>query len=93
MEPILLLFYRVIDIYFYILIVNIVLSWLVAFNAVNMQNKFVATILYATNKLTDPLLNPIRRVLPNLGGIDISPIVLVLVLLFIQDYIRFNLYL
>ena len=92
MEPILLLFYRVIDIYFYILIVNIVLSWLVAFNAVNMQNKFVATILYATNKLTDPLLNPIRRVLPNLGGIDISPIVLVLGLLFIQDYIRFNLY-
>ena len=92
MEPILLLFYRVIDIYFYILIVNIVLSWLVAFNVVNMQNKFVAIILYATNRLTDPLLNPIRRVLPNLGGIDISPIVLVLVLLFIQDYIRFNLY-
>ena len=92
MEPILLLFYRVIDIYFYILIVNIVLSWLVAFNVVNMQNRFVATILYATNRLTDPLLNPIRRVLPNLGGIDISPIVLILGLLFIQDYIRFNLY-
>ena len=92
MEPILLLFYRVIDIYFYILIVNIVLSWLVTFNVVNMQNRFVATILYATNRLTDPLLNPIRRVLPNLGGIDISPIVLVLGLLFIQDYIRFNLY-
>jgi YggT family protein len=92
MEPILLLFYRVIDIYFYILIINIVLSWLVAFNVVNMQNKFVAIILYATNRLTDPLLNPIRRVLPNLGGIDISPIVLVLGLLFIQDYIRFNLY-
>ena len=92
MEPILLLFYRVIDIYFYILIVNIVLSWLVAFNVVNMQNKFVTIILYATNRLTDPLLNPIRRVLPNLGGIDISPIVLVLGLLFIQDYIRFNLY-
>jgi YggT family protein len=92
MEPILLLCYRVIDIYFYILIVNIVLSWLVAFNVVNMQNRLVATILYATNRLTDPLLNPIRRVLPNLGGIDISPIVLVLGLLFIQDYIRFNLY-
>ena len=57
-----------------------------------MQNRFVATVLYATNRLTDPLLNPIRRVLPNLGGIDISPIVLVLGLLFIQDYIRFNLY-
>ena len=92
MEPILLLLYRVIDIYFYILIINIVLSWLIAFNVVNMQNRLVVTILYATNKLTDPILNPIRRVIPNLGGIDISPIVLVLGLLFIQDYIRFNIY-
>ncbi|MDA9864696.1 YggT family protein [Pelagibacterales bacterium] len=92
MEPILLLLYRVIDIYFYILIINIVLSWLIAFNIVNMQNKIVVTILYATNRLTDPLLNPVRRILPNLGGIDISPIILVLCLLFVQDYIRFNLY-
>jgi YggT family protein len=92
MEPILLLLYRVIDIYFYILIINIILSWLIAFNVVNMQNRLVVTILYATNRLTDPLLNPVRRVLPNLGGIDISPIILVLCLLFIQDYIRFNLY-
>ena len=92
MEPILLLLYRIIDIYFYILIINIVLSWLIAFKIVNMQNKIVVTILYATNRLTDPLLNPVRRILPNLGGIDISPIILVLCLLFIQDYIRFNLY-
>ena len=80
------------DRYFYILIINIVLSWLIAFNIVNMQNKIVVTILYATNRLTDPLLNPVRRILPNLGGIDISPIILVLCLLFVQDYIRFNLY-
>ena len=92
MEPILLLLYRIIDIYFYILIINIVLSWLIAFNIVNMQNKIVVTILYTTNRLTDPLLNPVRRILPNLGGIDISPIILVLCLLFVQDYIRFNLY-
>ena len=92
MEPILLLLYRVIDIYFYILIINIVLSWLIAFNIVNMQNKIVVSVLYATNRLTDPLLNPVRRILPNLGGIDISPIILVLCLLFVQDYIRFNLY-
>ena len=85
MEPILLLCYRVIDIYFYILIVNIVLSWLVAFNVVNMQNRFVATILYATNRLTDPLLNPIRRVLPNLGGIDISPIIVLLAIQFLRS--------
>ena len=92
MEPILLLLYRVIDIYFYILIINIILSWLIAFNVVNTQNRLVVTILYATNRLTDPLLNPVSRILPNLGGIDISPIILVLCLLFIQDYIRFNLY-
>ena len=92
MEPILLLLYRVIDIYFYILIINIILSWLIAFNVVNTQNRLVVTILYATNRLTDPLLNPVRRILPNLSGIDISPIILVLCLLFIQDYIRFNLY-
>ena len=92
MEPILLLLYRVIDIYFYILIINIILSWLIAFNVVNTQNRLVVTILYATNRLTDPLLNPVRRILPNLGGIYISPIILVLCLLFIQDYIRFNLY-
>jgi YggT family protein len=92
MEPILLLLYRVIDIYFYILIINIVLSWLIAFNIVNTQNKIVVTVLYATSRLTDPLLNPVRRIIPNLGGIDISPIILVLCLLFIQDYIRFNLY-
>ena len=92
MEPILLLLYRIIDIYFYILIINIVLSWLIAFNIVNMQNKIVVTMLYATNRLTDPLLNPVRRILPNHGGIDISTIILVLFLLFVQDYIRFNLY-
>jgi len=92
MEPFLLLLYRVIDIYFYILIINIVLSWLIAFNIVNTQNRVVVTVLYATNRLTDPLLNPVRRIIPNLGGIDISPIILVLCLLFIQDYIRFNLY-
>jgi len=92
MEPILLLLYRVIDIYFYILIINILLSWLIAFNIVNTQNKIVVTVLYATSRLTDPLLNPVRRIIPNLGGIDISPIILVLCLLFIQDYIRFNLY-
>ena len=92
MEPILLLLYRVIDIYFYILIINIILSWLIAFNVVNTQNRLVVTILYATNRLTDPLLKPVRRILPNLGVIDISPIILVLCLLFIQDYIRFNLY-
>jgi YggT family protein len=55
-----------------------------------MQNKFVVMILVATNKLTDPLLNPIRKIVPNLGGIDVSPIILVLLLIFIQNNIKYN---
>ena len=90
MTPFLILIYQAIDIYFYILMANIILSWLIAFNIVNMQNKFVVMILVATNKLTDPLLNPIRKIVPNLGGIDVSPIILVLLLIFIQNNIKYN---
>ena len=90
MTPFLILIYQAIDIYFYILMANIILSWLIAFNIVNMQNKFVVMILVATNKLTDPLLNPIRKIVPNLGGIDVSQIILVLLLIFIQNNIKYN---
>ena len=88
MEPLVILIYRIIDIYFYILILNVILSWLIAFNILNIQSKFVGMILYASQRLTNPLLNPIRRFLPNLGGLDISPIVLILLLFFIQDSLR-----
>ncbi|MDG2416514.1 MAG: YggT family protein [Pelagibacterales bacterium] len=88
MEPIAILIYRIIDIYFYIVIANVIISWLVAFKIINTYNQFVAMILYATRRLTDPLLNPIRRFLPNLGGVDISPIVLILLLLYVQDSLR-----
>jgi len=91
MEPFVILLYRIIDIYFYILIINIILSWLIAFNVLNTYNRFVSMILYATQRLTNPLLNPIRRFLPNLGGLDVSPIVLILLLFFIQDSLRFYL--
>ena len=88
MEPFVILLYRIIDVYFYILIINIILSWLIAFNVLNTYNRFVSMILYATQRLTNPLLNPIRRFLPNLGGLDVSPIVLMLLLFFIQDSLR-----
>ena len=88
MEPIAILIYRIIDIYFYIVIANVIISWLVAFNIINTYNQFVAMSLYATRRLTDPLVNPIRRFLPNLGGVDISPIVLILLLLYVQDSLR-----
>jgi len=88
MEPFVILIYRIIDIYFYILILNVILSWLIALNILNTYSKFVGMIIYATQRLTNPLLNPIRRVLPNLGGLDISPIVLILILFFIQDSLK-----
>lgn len=88
MDPFIILIYRIIDIYFYIILANVILSWLIAFNIINTYNQFVSTILYATKRLTDPLLDPLRRIIPNLGGIDISPILLILLLLFVQDSLR-----
>ena len=71
MKSIFILLDSVITIYLWIIIVNAVLSWLVAFNVLNTQNRFVFSILDATYKLTDPVLNKIRRFLPNFGSIDI----------------------
>ena len=88
MDPFFILIYRIIDIYFYVILANVILSWLIAFNIINTYNQFVSTILYATKKLTDPLLDPLRRIIPNLGGIDVSPILLILLLLFVQDSLR-----
>jgi YggT family protein len=88
MDPFFILIYRIIDIYFYIILANVILSWLIAFNIINTHNQFVSTILFATKKLTDPLLDPLRRIIPNLGGIDVSPILLILLLLFVQDSLR-----
>ena len=79
---------RVIYLYVWVLIINAVLSWLIAFNVLNTQNRFVYSVLEFTYKLTDPVLNYIRRFLPNLGSIDISPVVLILLIYFARDLIR-----
>ena len=78
---------RIIDIYVLVLIVNAVLSWLVAFNVLNTQNRFVYSVLEFTYRITDPPLNYIRKFIPNLGSVDISPVILILVLWFIKDLI------
>ena len=88
MEPFAILFNQIVEIYKFVVIVNVIISWLVAFNIINTYNQFVVMILYATRRLTDPLLNPIRRFLPDLGGIDISPVALILFLIFIQNTIN-----
>ena len=84
MKSIFILLDNIITIYLWIIIINAVLSWLVAFNILNTQNRFVFAVLDATYKMTDPALNKIRRFLPNLGAFDISPIILLLLIWFIE---------
>ena len=84
MKSIFILLDSIITIYLWIIIVNAVLSWLVAFNILNTSNRFVYSILEFTYRLTDPILNRIRRFLPNLGAFDISPIILLLFIWFIE---------
>ena len=73
--------------YIYILVAAAVMSWLIAFNVVNTSNRFVYSVAETLYRLTEPALRPIRNVLPNLGGIDISPVILILFLLFIRDVV------
>jgi len=87
MNAFILLIERIIDLYVWVLIINAIFSWLVAFNVLNTQNRFVSIVLEFTYKLTDPPLNYIRKFLPNLGSIDISPVILILALIFIKDLI------
>jgi len=75
---------QILKIYSYVVIANVVISWLVAFNVLNTQNRFVYSILEFTYKLTEPFLNRIRRFIPNLGAFDISPIILLLLIWFIE---------
>ena len=87
MKSIFILLDSVITIYLWIIIINAVLSWLVAFKVLNTQNRFVFSVLDVTYKLTDPALNKIRRFIPNFGSIDISPIILILILMFLRNII------
>ena len=84
MNAILWLITTVIDLYVWIIILQVVLSWLIAFNVINTQNRFVYLVGDFLYRVTEPALRPIRRFLPNLDGIDLSPIVLLLLLYFAQ---------
>ncbi|MBV8090585.1 MAG: YggT family protein [Alphaproteobacteria bacterium] len=79
-----------IQIYIWLLIAQAVLSWLLAFGVVNRYNRVVATLGDFLWRITDPLLRPIRRVLPDLGGIDISPVILILLLVFVQRLLDYD---
>ena len=77
----------ILQIYVWLLIAAAILSWLVAFNVVNTRNQFVSSIGEFLYRITEPALRPIRAILPNLGGIDISPVILILIIFFIQNVI------
>lgn len=83
--PLLRLAVVVIDLYMWVVIVGVILSWLVQFRVVNLSNRFVYMVGEFIHRLTEPALGPIRRLLPNLGGLDLSPLVLILLLYFLKD--------
>ena len=87
MKSILILIDSVVTIYIWVLIINALLSWLIAFNVLNTSNRLVYSLLDISYKMTDPLLRPIRNFLPNLGSIDISPVVLILLLMFVRNLV------
>ena len=84
MKAIYFLAYELLNIYKWIVIANVIISWLVAFNVLNTQNRFVYSVLELTYRLTEPFLNKIRRFIPNLGTLDISPVILLLLIWFIE---------
>ena len=87
MRSILYVILLILDIYIWLLIAAAVLSWLIAFNVINTRNQFVAMVVDFLYRITEPVLRPIRNVLPSLGGIDISPVVLILIIILLKDII------
>ena len=85
MYSVLMLIDRIIDLYVWVIILSAVLSWLVAFDIVNMRNRFVYLVGDSLNRLTEPVYRPVRRFLPDMGGLDLSPLIVILGLWFLRD--------
>ena len=85
--PLLKLLANAIDLYVWIVVIGVVLSWLAAFNVVNMSNRFIYMAADFIHRITEPALKPIRNFLPNLGGFDVSPVVLILILIAAQEVV------
>ena len=93
MIPLLLFVDYLLNLYTWVVIASVIFSWLIAFNVINPYNQFVRSIWQALNAVTEPLLRPIRRFMPDLGGIDLSPIVALLLVWFLQSLIvRYGMY-
>lgn len=75
----------ILNIFFWCIILSAILSWLIAFEVINTQNRFVFHLYDFLNRITNPFLKPIRRIVPSIGGVDISPVILLLAIIFIQN--------
>ena len=82
----------VLDLYIWLLIASAILSWLIPFNVVNTRNQFVAAVAEFLYRITEPVLAPIRNLMPNLGGLDISPIIVILIIMLIERVIMYYIY-
>ena len=82
----------VLDLYVWLLIASAILSWLIAFNVVNTRNQFVHSVGEFLYRITEPALRPIRNMMPNLGGIDVSPVILILIIFLIERIIVYYIY-
>ncbi len=82
------LIYAILDFYIWALIIGAVMSWLVAFNIINTHNRLVQVVGDFLYRITEPLLRPIRRIVPMMGGLDLSPLVLIFIIMFLQSFIR-----
>ena len=92
MRPIVFILIQIINLYIYLLIASAILSWLIAFNVVNTRNQFVAAVAEFLYRITEPVLRPIRAFIPSFGGLDISPIIVILIIMFIQRVISYYIY-
>ena len=82
----------ILDLYWWIVIAAVIMSWLINYGVVNRHNRVAMTVADVLYRLTEPVLRPIRRILPNLGGIDLSPMVLLIILFFLEQFIGRDLY-
>lgn len=80
------------QLYWWVLLIMIIMSWLISFNVINTRNQFVEAVWRIINQLTEPVLRPIRRFMPNFSGLDLSPLIAFLLIFFIQAIINYYLY-
>lgn len=85
MQSFYLLIYEILGIYLFVILATVIMSWLVAFNVVNMRNRFVAIVADILQRLTEPVLKPLRRLIPSVGGLDLTPMILWLGVWFLRN--------